>query len=271
MSGKPRYPVVLMTDFGPQSSYVGQMKLVMERVAPGIHIVDLAHDLPAQDLRAAALILRGSGRFFPESCVVSAVIDPGVGSERRILAASFHSGLRIVLPDNGLFSSFRSFGKPQEIREVSPILSRKTPVSPVFHGRDIFAPAAAHLALGLPLNELGPPFPGQPMEIEWPEPEDKPGMVSGEILYVDPFGNCVTNINESHLDELAQVFHSGQRIPLGTHYAEAEEGKPLALIGSFGYLEISVRNGSAAETLGMAPGTAIEVRKGPAGRRPKIV
>lgn len=261
-SASPRpWPVVLLTDFGPGSAYVGQMKLVLESNAPGVRTIDLAHDLPAQDTVAAALILKGALPCLPRPAVLCTVVDPGVGSARRILAAGFGPGRVALLPDNGLLAALQAWGRPTALRAVTNARCFRHPVSPVFHGRDCFAPVAAKLAQGFGLAKLGPAVqPSSLVPLLWPRV--RAGLQGVRVIYADRFGNLVTNLAADEVPPRAKLeIRLGRRkLTLVSHYAEARPGQAVALWGSFGHLEIAVRDGSAARVLKVDVGSAVAVR-----------
>lgn len=257
----PAWPVVLLTDFGPASAYTGQIKCVIERLAPGTPVIDLAHDLPPQDIAAAALVLFGARAHLPQPCVVCAVVDPGVGSSRRILAAEFAQGIRVLAPDNGLLALWCETEAPRALHALANADLFQHPVSPVFHGRDIFAPVAARLACGLPLEETGAAIQKPAAPPPWTAPERTTRGWMGQVLCADRFGNLITSLRTEHVPSGCGCIMAGRRrIKLCTHYAEAPAGTVLALPGSFGFLELAVRNGSAAQTLGFKPGTPVLAR-----------
>lgn len=256
-------PVVLLTDFGPHSPYVGQMKLVLERAAPGARVIDLAHDLPPHDLAAAVLVLSGAQRYLPEPCVLCAVVDPGVGGARRIVAARFARGLRVLCPDNGLLSAFASRGRPQALHAVTNRTYALPEVSPVFHGRDVFAPAAAALAKGLDPKALGPRVaPASLAPSPWPAPKLSKNGGAAQVVHADRFGNLVTNVpaHEVRALKLREAQLGRLVFPLREHYAEAAKGQPLALVGSYGFLELALREKSAAARTGAKAGTKVALR-----------
>ena len=265
-------PVVLLTDFGPQSPYVGQLKLVLARLTPRSAIFDLAHDLPPQGTAAAALVLSSAWPFLPAPCVVCAVIDPGVGSQRRILAARYAGGLLVIAPDNGILPALRSFGPPDAIHEVTNRRLFLPVVSPVFHGRDVLAPVAARLARGLALSRVGPNAAWSSLvPPAWPAPRMGARPRGVEVIYVDRFGNLVTNLHADILSgaRIRCARYRRRRFPFVTHYAAVARGRPLCLIGSFGHLELALRGKSAAAALRAAPGVAVSVElggEGPAGK-----
>ena len=254
--------VSLLTDFGPGSVYVGQMHAVLRRLAPDARVVDLAHDCPAGRVEAAAYILRRSVPHFPEGTIHVVVVDPGVGTSRAVLAARTEASL-FVGPDNGVLAEAV---QDAEIRRIENRTWMAPDIAPTFHGRDVMAPVAARLAIGLALEDVGPLV----------EPLRAPsalaiegGGVTGRVLLVDHFGNLVTNIGFALL---AQVGGPGGavRVRIGAAFidglvetfADVAPGRALAYIGSGGNLEIAVNEGSAAEALRLGVDTEIRVEPG---------
>lgn len=255
--------VTLLSDFGLQDAYVGIMKGVMLGIAPDVRFVDLTHDVPAQDVVAGALVLRHAVEFFPPGTVHLAVVDPGVGTARAPVAVVTDRGI-LVGPDNGLLCpAAEALGLRGAYRLAEARLFRE-PVSRTFHGRDIFAPVAAHLAAGAAPAECGPPLPRlQPLAL--PQSRREGAAIRGEIVYVDRFGNLVTNIDAAALD----AFPTGSlfvtiadlcRIEIFSAYAAAPDGAALAVVGSWGLLEVAVRNGSAAARFAVGRGVPVTVR-----------
>ncbi|HOX43860.1 MAG TPA: SAM-dependent chlorinase/fluorinase [Myxococcota bacterium] len=263
--------VSLLSDFGTRDTYVGQMKAVLLGLCPRARLVDLTHEVPAGDVLAGALALVDALAACPRGCIHLAVVDPGVGLERRALAL-FAPGATFVGPDNGLlWPAFQAAlgGAPGQARQISaPEVLRASP-APTFHGRDVFAPAAAHLALGRPPAALGPPVPlGSLVRLELPPPRATADGLLGQVLGVDRFGNCLTSLDAAALAGLdgsrgLRVLAAGRDLgPPRRTYGEVPPGQALALIGSSGRLELAVRNGSAAASLGLAPGDPVELRRG---------
>ena len=269
MTASPREtgrPIItLLTDFGTRDAYVATMKGVILGINPEAVLVDLSHDLAPQDLRAGALVLAGAAPYFPPGAVHLAVVDPGVGGSRRALAA-WARGHFWVGPDNGLFHF--ALAGPGEARIVS--LENRAfflpQVSATFHGRDLFAPVAAHLSLGVDLARLGPPL-TDPVLLAWPEAEFGPDAARGEVIYVDRFGNLVTNFPAGEL--LDWLGGRGLRLQLGgltlrglaRTYGNAAAGEFLALVASHGFLEVACNRESAARRLKAGVGTTLEIMK----------
>jgi S-adenosylmethionine hydrolase len=257
--------ITLLTDFGTQDAYVGSMKGVILGLNPEAALVDLSHDLPPQDVVAGALVLAAAAPYFPAGAIHLAVVDPGVGSRRRALAARCR-GQFWVGPDNGLFHLV--FKASPDLRMVSledPAYFLPT-VSATFHGRDILAPVAAHLSLGVELSRFGPAV-TDPVSLDLPEPAFGPEEIRGEIVYVDRFGNLVSNLAASDLkDWLGDRKFCLQVGPLRLRglartYSEANPGEFLALLGSHGYLEIACVRDSAARRLGGGLGVTVEIHR----------
>lgn len=250
-------PIVLLTDFGLRDHFVGVMKGVILARAPKSTIVDLSHEVPPQDLRAGALLLLASVPYFPKGSLFVCVVDPGVGSSRRILWARTDRHQYLV-PDNGILSWLPE--AVREWREVSNTRLFLPEVSATFHGRDIFAPVAAALARGLSSARLGPVV-RDPEGLAFPGPARRGHKVRGEILAFDRFGNAVTNLGWAEARYGAKIHHKGRLLgPVRTHYGETRDGAALALFGSTGLLELSVRNGSFAKRFKARIGDKIESR-----------
>jgi S-adenosyl-L-methionine hydrolase (adenosine-forming) len=258
--------IALLTDFGLRDHYVGAMKGAILTVCPEATLVDVTHDVPAHDVAAGALALDAAFRHFPPGTVFAAVVDPGVGSERRPIAVGASRWL-FVGPDNGLFTFVLEAHPAARVRLLANPLLRKEPLSPVFHGRDLFGPAAARLAGGLPLEEVGPVV-ADPVRLELPPKRRTEDGWEGAIFHADRFGNLTTNLVEPDLEALAGRGLAGLVVTLGAEvlpfvrsYSEVEVGRPCALVGSSGRLEIAVRRGRADERPGMAPGARVRVHR----------
>ncbi len=255
--------VTLLTDFGLADAYAGVMKGVILGIAPEVTAVDLCHEVPPQDVQAGAFLLMASYAYFPAGTIHLAVVDPGVGTERQIVAV--RAGDRyFVGPDNGLlrWAVDRAGGAAALVGVENPDY-RLSQVSTTFHGRDVMAAAAAHLAKGVPLDALGPAVPrlaGEP----FPEPERKGGALAGRVIYVDRYGNCITNLPSPDLPDGAaslpeKVEAAGHRLPLFRTYGHSPPGRALAVTGSAGFVELAVRNGNAARDLGLGVGAEVVV------------
>jgi len=253
--------VALLTDFGAMDPYVGAMKGAILSACPEATLVDLAHEVPPHDVLAGALTLHAACRTFPAGTVFVAVVDPGVGSPRRGLALRAGPHL-FVGPDNGLFSFVLREHPQARIHGLENSRLFRSPVSPVFHGRDVFGPVAGHLAQGVGLGEVGPKV-EDPVLLEAPEPRK---LATGEweaaVLYVDRFGNLTTSLSERAVEgaRAVEVWVGGATIPWVGTYSEVRPGTPCALVGSSGRLEVAVREGSASARLGVGKGSPVRVR-----------
>ena len=277
--------VSLTTDFGVVDGYVGTMKGVMAGIAPGVTFVDITHDIKPQDVVSTAYVLWTALPYFPEEAVHLVVVDPGVGTSRRAIASKTAWGV-LVGPDNGVFSYVWD-NAPSELTVAleNPDFQRQGVVSGTFHGRDIFSPAAAHIAAGVPLREFGPEV-TQPVRLPSPELSFEEGRIRGSVLYIDHFGNAITSIGrlvwEGSLLHLDPVFGTGPISVIGETrtinarrvrvsvagrdlghvaltYGEVAVGAPLALVGSEGMLEIAVNQGNGARALGLSVGDPVEI------------
>lgn len=258
------FPVItLLTDFGIQDAYVAAMKGILLGICPKARLVDVTHMVAPQDIASGAYIVKTYWRFFPAGTVHLAVVDPGVGTDRAPLAVRA-AGHTFVGPDNGLFSWVLKETPGWEARRLVDPSPRTRPVSATFHGRDVFAPAAARLAGGASFEAQGPLW--NPLVAPWVEIRREPGLIQGEVIHLDGFGNAITNIREEALAEAAggrtiTIEAGSARIrTLTTTYGDGMEGEVLALIGSSGHLEISVNRGSAARRLGLLTGSPVTVR-----------
>jgi S-adenosyl-L-methionine hydrolase (adenosine-forming) len=260
--------ITLTTDFGTRDTYAAEMKAAILSITRDVHVVDITHEIPPQDILAGALALEAAERWFPPATIHVAVVDPGVGTARRGLAVAA-GGRTFVGPDNGLFTPFIEAGGWQAF-ELTAEEFRGAHVSRTFHGRDVFAPAAAHLARGLPPHRLGPSV-TDPVRLTWPGARIAEGKIGGAVLHIDRFGNLVTSIPGEALTSLGPeviVRVAGRTLPLVRTYGELKRGNPGALVGSGNRLEIAVNAGSAAKALGAGRGTPVVVsRTSPVGRR----
>ena len=260
--------ITLTTDFGTRDTYAAEMKAAILSITRDVHLVDITHEIPPQDILAGALALEAAERWFPPATIHVAVVDPGVGTARRGLAVAA-GGRTFVGPDNGLFTPFIAAGGWQAF-ELTAAEFRGAHVSRTFHGRDVFAPAAAHLARGLPPHRLGPAV-TDPVRRTWPGARIVEGKIGGAVLHIDRFGNLVTSIPGEALTSLGPevtVRVAGRTLPLVRTYGELKRGNPGALVGSGNRLEIAVNAGSAAKSLKAGRGTPVVVsRTSPVGRR----
>jgi S-adenosylmethionine hydrolase len=257
--------VTLTTDFGMEDGNVGVMKGVILGINPHAAIIDLSHDIPPQGIADAAYVLRRAYEFFPQGTIHVVVVDPGVGTDRRPIAVRTRRAL-FVAPDNGVLSHVLDHLRdaadhPQAVHLNNPAYWRPE-VSQVFHGRDIFAPVAAHLSLGVNMDDLGPRI-DDLLVLPTPHLVRQPGKVAGQIMHVDHFGNLLTNIPRADLLSLGQTITTkvGEaRISgLCTAFGLGCHGEPIAYVDSSGHLAIAVVNGSAQELLHSREGDRVEV------------
>ncbi len=269
--------IALLTDFGLNDSYVGVMKGVIAQITLDANIIDICHNIPPGDIRQAAFRLWQVAPYFPDGTIFCAVVDPGVGTSRRSIALRWKNRT-CVAPDNGLFTYLLSHPEPFTAVELRNRQYQLQAVSSTFHGRDIFAPAAAYLAQGVPLEEFGPLLNDL---TRFPLPcLNQPGnsAIAGEIIHIDRFGNVITSIGHLHydddhlmlkpwlpdceparlaLDGLSVYLPNGKFLQLAITFGDVAEGEPLAYIGSERLLEIAVNRGSAAELLHLTIGQEI--------------
>lgn len=252
-------PITLTTDFGLNDGYVGVMKGVILGILPWAQIVDISHAIAPQEILDASYVLATAAPYFPRNTVHVVVVDPGVGTERRPLAV-FTDRAVYVGPDNGVFSRVYRDENVQSIRQLTNPSYRLPRISNTFQGRDIFAPAAAHIAGGVPLQSLGPEV-TDPVQIILPKPQrlDDGGLM-GQVIYVDRFGNLITNIPVDWLGGKADWrFEIGGVVIDGFHstYGRVQPNEPVVLGGSEGLIEVAVRNNHAGDYLGLSAGDAI--------------
>ncbi|MGH7814597.1 MAG: SAM hydrolase/SAM-dependent halogenase family protein [Candidatus Binataceae bacterium] len=263
----PRPPIAILTDFGYRDHYVGAMKGVITEIAPEARTIDITHGIPPQSVAAGAIALRASWRFFPPRTIFLAVVDPGVGTARAPIAIETRTGARFAGPDNGLLSLAAAEAGIARIVKLSNPRYRLHPVSATFHGRDVFAPAAAWLWRGTRFDSFGPRI-SSIDRLELPRPIGSAREVRGEVIYVDGFGNLVTNLDLKTITQLTASFRGrplsirigrGMAIPLLEAYGEARPGAPLAIFGGMDLLEIAVRDGDAARRLNAGAGAIVTV------------
>ncbi|HYX92427.1 MAG TPA: SAM-dependent chlorinase/fluorinase, partial [Myxococcaceae bacterium] len=243
--------VSFLSDFGLADTYVGQVKGAIAQVAPEVRVIDLTHEIPAHDVRTGAFLLMTSVEVFPPGTVHLAVVDPGVGSARRAVAAKSARGDLFVGPDNGLLvSGVERLGGQVALFDVSGESNWGPRRSATFHGRDLFGPVSARLAAGADPATMGPPLDALSTPFVLPSPlVDPRGGVRGEVLHVDKFGNLVTNIAAQLLPPRSFSVRVGEAIVRGAphlSYASVAPGELLAVVGSAGYLEVSARDASAS-------------------------
>ncbi len=248
MRPSPTPPITLLTDFGTADGYVAEMKGVLLSHAPESPIVDLSHDIPPQDVELARLTIARYWRRFPEGTVHLAVVDPGVGTGRACLAVESDRRF-LVGPDNGILSPALLLAGARAVALTIPPTASRT-----FHGRDVFAPAAAALANGHPLDALGAVHESPLVRRTKEAVRREDGAVLGEVIAIDRFGNAITNLLGARAGVVAA---SGRPVPIRTTYADVPVGAPVAISGSTGLLEIAVREGSAAKVLNLARGATV--------------
>lgn len=274
--------VALLTDFGLQDNYVGVMKAVMSRIAPDVRFIDITHQIQPQQVRQAALTLLNSYRYFAPNTIFLVVVDPGVGGSRKCIAAEA-GGYRFVAPDNGVLSfTLEELGGASMVELQNPAY-RLPDVSHTFHGRDVFAPAAAHLAAGVSLDELGPRVERIAQQMK-PQLRIEAGQISGQVMHIDRFGNVITSIGALSWNEQGLVlrprFSRAQTAPvilpaqasvlikerivtgIRRSYSEVSRGELVALVDSSGFLEIACNQGSAAALLGVGGGESVILKTG---------
>jgi hypothetical protein len=249
--------LTLTTDFGTTSPYVAAMQGVILSINPQARLLDLCHEIPPQDVRYAAWFLREALPYFATEALHVVVVDPGVGTERALLYVET-AGRKLLVPDNGVWT-WLSDQAPQRVIELAERRWWRPTVSHTFHGRDIFGPVAAHLSLGLDPAQLGP-LRLTWVQLPWPTPHHVAGMIEGEVLFIDSFGNLLTNLPATvRQPEQTYELHLGNKVI--THwvrtYGEAAVGEVVALISSGGWIEIAQVHGHAARQLGTERGAKV--------------
>jgi S-adenosylmethionine hydrolase len=255
--------ITLTTDFGFGGAYVAEMKGVILSINPAARIVDIAHNVAPQNVRQAAILLAEATTWFPAGTIHVAVIDPGVGTERRIVYAEI-GGQGYLAPDNGLLSRLAAKTRPTRIIALANPEHWLPSVSNTFHGRDIMAPVAAQLSLGMEPDRLGPARPDM-LDLDWPDPRIHSNSISGEVSWIDGFGNLITNIPAT---ALAAIPHnSSATVGIGRQtirgiartYGDRPSGSLTALVGSSGFLEVAIVNGNAEAALGASAGAPVAI------------
>jgi len=252
--------ITLTTDFGGSDTYVAAMKGVLLSLVPDIQIVDVTHEIDAQDIWGGAYSVSTLMGLFPTDTIHIVVVDPGVGSDRKGMILETEHGL-YVAPDNGVLTPLLDREPIRAVSIANPEVMRPV-VSATFHGRDVFAPAAGHLAMGEPLSNFGEPI-DKPVRLGLWEVERGDGWVRGRIVHIDRFGNAVTNLDrrDAPMEEEVEVsVASTTARGVRRTYADVGEGEVLALVGSQETVEISVRGGSASEQLDLRRGDQVEMR-----------
>ncbi|MEW6278205.1 MAG: SAM-dependent chlorinase/fluorinase [Candidatus Eremiobacterota bacterium] len=242
--------ITLLSDFGRRDPYVGIMKGVILGICPGVHLVDLTHEVVPQDVEEGAFQLASAAPWFPDGTIHLAVVDPGVGSQRRAVAAR---GRRFayVGPDNGVLSLAWAQDEPVQVREIQPGPYTLKTLSRTFHGRDVFAPATAHLARGVALDELGPPV-LDPVRLELAE--------HPRVVHVDGFGNLITSVKREGTPPFQEVQVGWRSAPLRETFSGVAPGELVAYWGSLGLLEVAINGGNAAAELGAERGWDVRLR-----------
>ncbi len=260
--------VTFLSDFGLQDDFVGTCHGVIKKIAPEAQIIDMTHGIPRQQVLQGALVLANTLRYMPVG-VHLAVIDPGVGSARRPLALSDEDGRLFVGPDNGLLIPAAERAGIAAAHELAnPAYALET-ISRTFHGRDLFAPAAAHLSLGISIEELGPPIdPGALVRLDLPQPEVRPSKIAATVLYVDSFGNIALNLTREHVAEVGIVPGSRVELELGGErfyavaartFADARPSDVMLYEDSYRNMSVAIPHGNAAEMLHARVGQSIRI------------
>ncbi len=270
--------ITLLTDFGTQDTYVGVMKGVIASICPQAEVVDLTHEVPPQDIATGAFLLDVSVDYFPSGTIHVAVVDPEVGSARKPVAIRTERAV-FVGPDNGIFTLVLQRFKPLQMVCLDNPKYHLPETSATFHGRDLFAPAAAHIANGVPLEELGTPItrlqrlPLPRVRVDWQG-------IRAAVVHIDRFGNAVTNLTLSDYEtwrlrwdvkeELVRVACKEMLLPLCRTYSDVGKGQPLALFGSSGRLEVAVNRGNAAQVLKLQRGDTVRVLRQETTSPPRV-
>ncbi|MCL4253726.1 MAG: SAM-dependent chlorinase/fluorinase [Anaerolineae bacterium] len=275
--------IALLTDFGTEDIYDGVMKGVIKSISPDATLIDITHAIAPQHVRQAAFALLNSYRYFPNGTIFMVVVDPGVGTARLPIAVQA-GNYTFVAPDNGVLAYVLANFPDKRIYEIASTEYRLPIISNTFHGRDIFSPAVAHLANGVPIDKLGPEL-GDIIQLPMPELTIQENQIDGEVMHIDRFGNIITSIGELHWIDphrlvLSPIFgDTKSNVPIeSTHariivgdteifgirvsYAESVRGDLLALVGSSSYLEIAVNQGNAAQRLNVAVGDRVQISIG---------
>jgi S-adenosylmethionine hydrolase len=269
-------PIALLTDFGSLDPYVGIMKAVIAGIAPGAMLIDISHQIPPGDIRRSAFVLWQALPFLPDGAVCLCVIDPGVGTARKPVCFEGER-VRVIAPDNGLLTYV--LGTNPAVYELADLQYRLPQPSITFHGRDIFAPAAAHAALGVPAEAFGPLVP-EPVRFRLPALDFSSDGVAGQTLHADRFGNVLTSLGRigrtgqdflieswlpptknQHFHRGMQVHFRGMRLALVDTFADIPPGEVAGIIGSTGLLEIAANGANAQHLLDISPGEPVELRR----------
>jgi S-adenosyl-L-methionine hydrolase (adenosine-forming) len=252
--------ITLTTDFGTRDGYVAQMKGVILRIAPDARLVDVTHEVRAFSVLEAAFVLKGIVPYFPQGTIHVGVVDPGVGTDRRGIALRTRDQFWVG-PDNGLFSLLISSDSPWEAREIRNADYMPESRHPTFHGRDVFAPVAAHFASGKSFEDVGPTV-DDPVCLDIPEPRITEAGIEGVIIYQDRFGNLVSNIEEARLVNPVGSIRVGNVIigGISRFFGQVPEGEVVALVNSFGFIEIAANRQDASRVLGTGQGTPVRLQ-----------
>lgn len=259
--------IALLTDFGYKDHYVSAMKAVILSICPRAIIVDISHGVPKFDVRAGSYVLKCAYKHFPRGTIHVAVVDPGVGTERRGVVVKTRNYL-FVGPDNGLLALAALEDGIEEVRVIENRALTLPNVSTTFHGRDVFAPIAAHLARGIPLAAVGRLAREGLLVPAFAEPEVRGRTIRAEVLYIDDFGNVVLNARREHLSQVGASYGARCMVRMGAReyavrflpsYGFADELEPLLLINSEDHLELAVNRGSAASVFGLRTGDEVVV------------
>ena len=262
-------PIVLLSDFGYQDHYAGVMRGVIATIAPAARVIDLTHGIPPQSVTAGAIALAQSWRYFPRRTIFVGVVDPGVGTARLPIAIETASGACFIGPDNGLLALAADAAGFKRAVELRNPRYRLDSLSTTFHGRDIFAPAAAYLWNNARFTSMGPALASIVRIDPTAGIEEGADGLRGEVIYVDGFGNLVTNLDRARVSSFAARFRGrtllvrikrGAPVPIRQAYGDAPPATPLATFGSFGLLELAVRDGSAAVRFAAGIGTRVSLK-----------
>ncbi len=261
-------PIVFLTDYGLSDGFVGVCHGVIARIAADAHVIDLTHQVARHDVLQGAVVLGRAVAYMPNDAVYLAVVDPGVGSERRPVAVEAASGALLVGPDNGVLSmAWEGLGGVARAFGVESEEVLLEPVSRTFHGRDVFAPAAAHLADGFSIEEVGPQLPaGSLVSLALPGPMVVPGAVGARVVAVDGFGNVQLNVTPAELESAGlhdSVVVGSATIPRASTFVDVPEGAMAAITDSQGFVALVVNHGSAAKALGLAAGVTVMLGRAP--------
>lgn len=257
--------ITLLTDFGEQDVYVGVMKGVIAQFVPQVSVIDLTHHIPPQDVWAAQFNLSNAYHYFPPETIHVVVVDPGVGSQRRGVAVQATAGY-FIAPDNGVLTPILQRETIQHIVSLdNPEYWRTLQPSTTFHGRDIFAPVAAHLAQGIAIAQLGSSLTLEDLQqLPFSQPQVSPTQISGQVQYIDHFGNCMTNIPAHQvMGRNWELLLSGQTIPMSRTYSDRDPGEVAFLIGSHGWVEVAINQGNAQVALQWQVGSSVTLRSKP--------